>query len=396
MPPPTEKSGRSIVGIALMFVTFAIGLVLGGGGVYIYDKDIPKASDHGPDVPDTSHTVVALGRIEPRDGILSLGVAAPDRILEIKVKEDDPVKEKQPLVIFDSRKMRELEQQMAAIQRSDASTRLKAIEENGNAQIFVAQLRHDRVKDLELIDSKMLTNKLKLLHKQQENAQRNYDRYVKAGDTIAGMDKERQKLAEQQIQTDIDATKDQLAKLSTSTALDFRLTEAQLKAAKAELQQTRSTISLEVLDKQVTQADERLGQSELLAPSDGKILRVFMHKGDLVQSKTILQMANIDNMIVVAEVDEKDIKRVKEKQSVTITSPSGAFDEKCNEVKGQVIWIANNVGKAEMIPLDPRAAVSDRVVQVKIAVDNSECVAKLIGLQVQVQITVQESTEKTH
>lgn len=389
MPPPAQRGSRSIVWVPLLLVSLAAGFVAGGASEYFYEHH-GKESEKPTPPQETQGPVVALGRIEPRDGVLSLGVATPDRILKIEVEEDQLVSKDQPLVTLESQKMRELDKQMADIQLREAATRLDAIKKNGAAQIAVAEVRRDRINKLEPIELSILESKIKLLIKQKKNAARNYDRYVKAGDTIAGMDKEKQELAEQQIETEIADTEAQINKLGKSGKLDLSLAKAQVDAAEAELQQSQSTISLESLDKQVEQAKERLNEAKLLAPSAGKILRVFAHKGDLVQSKPILQMANVDHMIVDAEVDEKDIQRVKKKQAVTITSPSRAFDE---SVTGKVVWIASYVGKAEMVPLDPRSAVSDRVVHVKVAVDDPKRVATLIGLQVRVEITTKESTE---
>jgi HlyD family secretion protein len=387
---PAQNGGRAMFWVPLVFVALGLGCAIGGAGVYYYLHDNETTTTGNAPEPSTELKVVALGRIEPRDGVLSLGVASPDRIREIKVKEDDPVKAGQPLVILEGQKMRELDTEMAKIQFAQAKTRLKAIEENGEAQIQVARLRRDRIKQLEPIEINMLRSKIKLLEKQKQNAQRNYERYVAAGDIVAGMDKEKQELAQQQIEADIASTTDQLEKLRQSSKLDRDLAEAQVRAVQAELKQTQSTLSLEVLGKQVQQAEERGKETEILAPSEGTILRLFAHKGELVQVKPILQMANVDNMIVLAEVDEKDVQRVRIDQPARIVSQ--AFDKTCSQVSGRVVWIANNVGKAEMVPLDPRAAVSDRVVQVKIALNQPKCVAKLIGLQVQVEIETKEST----
>lgn len=392
MPPPTEKRGRAIVWVPIVLVALSAGFGLGGLCGYFYGKYPHDKTGTDKEIPEPLDKVVALGRIEPYDGILSLGVSAPDRIREIKVEEDQVVKAGQSLVILESQKMRELEKQLAVIQRRDAETRLQGIEANGKAQIAVAQLRLDRIKKLEPLEITVLESKKDLLIKQEKNAARNYTRYLNAGDTIAGMDKEKQELAQQQLETEIGDTKKQIEKLETSSKLDHSLAKAQLQAAEAELQQTQSTISLEALDKQVAQAEERLRESELLAPSEGKILRIFSHKGDLVQSKPILQMANVKKMIVLAEVDEKDVQRVHEKQTAIITSP--AFAKGCGELKGKVIWIASNIGKAEMAPLDPRAAVSDRVVHVKVALEEPKCVEKLIGLQVHVEIETKEAAKQ--
>ena len=91
---------------------------------------------------------MALGRIEPKDGVLSLGVPVPDRIRRILKNEGDPVSKGEALAVLDSEVMRELERKLAVIQREQAEKRLTAIEENGNAQIHVEQLRRDQIEQL--------------------------------------------------------------------------------------------------------------------------------------------------------------------------------------------------------------------------------------------------------
>lgn len=385
MPAQTEKGSRAVLWIPLLLVASVLGFALGGFCVYFYVRgnDTPP-----PDRTAESSTalgpVVALGRIEPRDGILSLGVPNPDRIREIEVEEDDLVVEGQTLAVLDSEAMRKLDIDIACIQRAQADKRRKAIEANGKAQIHVEEVRRDQIRQLEPIEMRALQSKIEFLKAQKENAEQNCKRYVAAGDTVADQDREKQELALRQVQTELTATECRKDKLHESTALNLKVANAQLEAARAELKQNLSAISLDLLDTQVQQARERLEETRILAPRDGKILRISVHEGELVHGQTILQMANIDNMIVLTEVYETDITRVKPGQKATVTSP--LFPKGKNALTGEVIWVASTVGKAQVISLDPRAAVDNRVVEVKVELDQPRRVAKLIGHQVLVTI----------
>lgn len=390
---PAQNGGRAMLWVPLVLVALGLGCAVGGAGVYYYLHDNETVStDTAPEPDGKLDKVVALGRIEPKDGVLSLGVPTPDRIREIKVQEGDSVEEGKALVILDSEVMRTLEKELAVIQLDQAEKRRDAIQENGEAQIHVEELRRDRIEEVEPIELKTLESKIDLLKAQERNAQLNYERYVAAGDTISDQDKEKQKLARQQIQAEMVATQNQVDKLRKSSELDRSLAAAQLKAAQAELKQSKSTISPQVLDMQVRQANERLKETQIHAPSKGKIVRILLHKGELVQAQPILQMANVDHMLVLTEVYETDIQRVQVGQRATITSH--IFKEGKNPLSGKVVWIASSVGKARVVPLDPRAAVDNRVVDVKVELEQPERVADLIGHQVRVEIHTGGSTEK--
>jgi HlyD family secretion protein len=386
MPAQHDRGGGMILWGALLLATLLLGAVLGGVGVYsfLHSNETTPYLDREAEPRAALDKVVALGRIEPKDGILSLGVPTPDRIREIKVQEGDLVEKGKALAILDSEVMRNLDKELAVIQLDQAKKRREAIRENGEAQIHVEELRRDRIEQLEPIEIKTLESKIDLLKAQERNAQLNYERYLAAGDTVADQDKEKQRLARQQIQAELIATQNQIEKIRKSSTLDRGLASAQLQAARAELKQTESTISPQLLDTQLRQADERLKETQIHAPSKGKILRILVHEGELVQVKPILQIANIDKMIVLTEVYETDIQRVRLGQRATVTSH--IFQEGENPLTGKVMWIASSVGKAEVIPLDPRAAVDNRVVDVKVELDQPARVADLIGHQVRVTI----------
>jgi HlyD family secretion protein len=96
-------------------------------------------------------------------------------------------------------------------------------------------------------------------------------------------------------------------------------------------------------------------------------------------------MANTEQMIVVAEVYESDISKVKVGQKVTIVSENNSFADSLN---GKVMEISNKIGKKDVLETDPAASVDARVVEVKIAVnpEHNSLVKNLIYSQVIVEI----------
>jgi HlyD family secretion protein len=379
-----ENRRRAALSLLLAVFTLAVGFVLGGVVVYLYAPLGPTLEPQS--VAESSGVldkVVALGRIEPMDGIRSLGVPTPDRIAEIKVKEGERVVKDQELMVLDSEVMRVLDRKLAAIQRDQAEKRLSAITASGEAQIRVEQVKRDQIETVEPLEIEAQDSTIKFLQAREKNARKDCERYKAAGDTIAEQDKEKQRLLLNQIQAELSAAECQHKKMLKSRELNRSLAAAQLEAARAELQRNRSAISLPLLDQQVAQADERLKETRIRAPSAGKVLRIFVRQGELVGGHPLLELANTERMIVLAEVYETDIHRVQLGQKATIRSHIFQRD---NALTGKVVWKGSSIGKPRVVDLDPRAAVDNRVVEVKIELDQSERVADLIGHQVRVEI----------
>jgi len=389
MPAQPEKRGRTAFWATVLAVVVGIGLAGSGIAFYWHHHTSSTEQTSGDREPDgVLDKVVALGRIEPKDSVLSLGVPTPDRIARIAVREGALVKKGQLLAILDSEEVREQERKVAVIQRQQAEKRLQAITASGEAQIHVEEVRRDQIEKVEPLEIESQDTKIKFLQAQEKNAQKDYDRYLAAGDTIAEQDKEKQRLLLNQIQAELLAAQWQHKKLLKSKELNRTLAQAQLEAARAELKRSQSAISLDLLDKQVNQAEERVKETQLQAPIAGKILRILVHEGELVHGQPILQLANTREMIVLTEVYETDIERVEIGQKATITSH---IFKREDPLTGRVVWKGSSIGKTRVIDLDPRAAVDNRIVDVKVELDQPQRVADLIGHQVRVEIATGSS-----
>jgi multidrug efflux pump subunit AcrA (membrane-fusion protein) len=234
MPAQPEKRGRSAFWGIVLTITIIIGLAGGGIAFYLhyYTRSTPETGgDREPG--GALDKVVALGRIEPKDSILSLGVPTPDRIDRIAVTEGMHVKKGQLLAVLDSEIVREQERKVAMIQREQAEKRLQAITASGEAQIRVEEVRRDQIEQVEPLEIEAQDTKIKYLQAQEKNAQKDYERYLAAGDTIADQDKEKQRLLLNQIQTELIAAQCQHKKMLKSRELNRTLARAQLEAAHA-------------------------------------------------------------------------------------------------------------------------------------------------------------------
>lgn len=390
MPPRSEKRGGSSFWILLCILCLGLGTGMGVAGVRYFSKD-----DHEPppqDMPgpiDKPPSVAGLGRIEPIDGIVSLGVPTPDRIASIEVHEGQPVKKGDTLAVLDSEVQRKQELELAKIQLREAQKRLDAIRASGEASIHVEELHNQQVEQLEPIELKSLEAKIKLLGQQKEQAQKDYDRYVSLRGTnlISDQDREKQRLLLNQMETQLSAAELERDKLAKTSKLNRKLAHAELEAAREKLKRGESEIALDLLKQQLDQARQRLEDARIVAPSDGTILRIMARKGELVHGQPILQMANTDQMIVIAEIVDTDVPHIRKGQRAKISRLRMRFDGE-QELTGRVESIGLRVGRPQVFDVDPRAAMDNRIVEVKIELDQSKPVADLIGLQVKVTIDV--------
>jgi HlyD family secretion protein len=391
MPAPSMKNGRTFQGATLFLAAVIGGFILGGFCVYFGLRVYEDQTTPSPEAPTRSAStaseekIVALGRIEPRDGILFLGVPTPDRILKIHVQEGDRVERGKHLVELESEILRQLEEESSEIQRQEAQKRLQAVMASGKAQIQVEQVHLQQVEQLGGSEIEAHESKIAVLRSQAANAEKDYERLQKAGDAVAEQDREKQGLLVQQVQAELTAAQAQLRRLRAAQPLDMELAKARLVAARAELARSQSSISLELLDNQAAQAKARRRAAQITAPSNGTILRLLAHEGELVQGKPIVQLASLDKMIVVAEVPISSLPRVHVKDRAAITSR--VFEELGHkELGGEVYSIGEIVGKPQVTSLDPLAAVDYRIVEVKILLDQSEPAARYIGHEVTVTI----------
>ncbi|MGV3490965.1 MAG: efflux RND transporter periplasmic adaptor subunit [Devosia sp.] len=90
--------------------------------------------------------------------------------------------------------------------------------------------------------------------------------------------------------------------------------EAELKAIDAQIQQAELSVESAQLD---------LDRTRIVAPSDGTVVAVAVEVGQSVNASstppTIVKIANLDRMVVKAEISEADVPRVEAGQSVYFT-----------------------------------------------------------------------------
>jgi HlyD family secretion protein len=127
----------------------------------------------------------------------------------------------------------------------------------------------------------------------------------------------------------------------------------------------------------------RLDKCRIKSPMAGTVLRVHKRSGESVSTiypQPILTVADTSQLRVRAEVDERDIGRVRLNQRVVITSDASPD----RPVEGKVVRLASQMGRKQVRSGDP-AEKSDRdVLEVLVEFDRQDT-HLVVGLRVTVQ-----------
>jgi HlyD family secretion protein len=360
---------------------FGLGLIFGASGMYfLKPRSASPVTGQVQDSGKQVRSVAALGRIQPSSGVVSLGVTLPDILGKLLVEEGQEVKEGDILAELAGRKDRQLELDLLDAQIKDAGQKVKDIERTGALQSGLDELQLKHIEEQGPFDIKIQKTKVDLLRKQVEQAKTNFDAISPLA-SVSKQEKDRQEMALWQSQSELAAAEDQLQKVTLAQDLSLQQARAKLSLTKANLDHSRQEVPLATLKVQRDLAASHLTQTSLKAPTKGKILKILARPGELVGApQTILQMADLSQMAVVAEVYETDISKVFEGQAVEITS----HVDTARKLTGKVVLVGSMVGKNRVYDADPLADVDRRVIDVQILLDDSAKAAGLINLQVNV------------
>ncbi len=389
---------RAVLLIVLAISLAAVGWFVGDQGFFRSRGESPGEPGGQPASPARATSSekagherrgpVALGRIEPAGKVIDVSAVPGDRLESLPVEENAAVKKDAPLAYLDSRALRKLEWEALQSQRAEAELRRGAEEKAAEARIAAARtaLNQARAYDLDL---KVQESKIAVLQKNLDFARLGQRRLkeLKSTDVVSPQEREEQDLAVSKAEAELKAAQTLYDKGKQSGKLGVAAAEADLEAANAGKNQILSTISVESLKKREELARAQWERTELKAPCDGTVLKVFLRPGEVLGGTPILQLADRSRMVVLAEVYEADVKRIREGQQATVVSKAfrSPFDEK--GLRGTVARIGKTISRPELRPLDPLAQADRHVIEVRVDLDaeGSKVAADFIHLQAEVQ-----------
>jgi HlyD family secretion protein len=228
------------------------------------------------------------------------------------------------------------------------------------------------------------------LEAELNNAETENQRYQKLyqDGAISASNADTKRLRRDTVQQQLNEAKAALNR--TVETLQKQLNEAQARLESiAEIRPTdvqAAQADVESAKASVKQAQAELDLSSIRSPIDGQVLKINAWPGEIIGSNGIAQLGRTQQMYVVAEVYESDIKKVRLGQSVEITG-----DAFTGKIQGTVTDIGLQVGKQNIFNTNPGADTDNKIVDVKIRIDkptDNQRVAALTNLQVQVLIKI--------
>ena len=344
--------------------------------------------------------VVALGRIEPEGEVIRLSVpnAADSRVNEIRVVEGDRVEADQVIAVLQGAERRQADLQAAYALVKQRQAELSQIQ-TGSVKVASVEAQQAQINRLEAqltTQAQQRQADIELAQANLREAEVNYQRYQELA-AVGAESRSQLDIAQRNYETaQAELAQKQAALAETETTVRSQIVEAQ--ARLVELRQTTpETIAiaqaqLEQAQMQVAQRQADLDDVMVRAPVAGQILKINTQVGEQVNTQEgIVELAQTDQMMVLAEVYETDIRQVSLGQAVTVTSEYGGTAQ---ELTGTVDQIGLQIGTATFGEgdADPTQDVNARVVTVKVRLNDeaSEAVAALTGMQVRVAIAVKD------
>lgn len=134
------------------------------------------------------------------------------------------------------------------------------------------------------------------------------------------------------------ARSQQLSASSLVSQTDLETAQAAVDSAQAQIDQLDAQIAQSELS--VESAELDLSRTRIVAPSDGTIVALLVEAGQTVNANstipTIVKIANLDTMVIKAEISEADVVRVAAGQRVYFTilgEPDTQIDATLREVE---------------------------------------------------------------
>lgn len=413
--------------IALLVISLLAGgaaMVYGFKFTNIPTAQLPSPEPASPTTPPPTpvvNSISALGRIEPQGEVIriapppNLGGSKVDKLL---VKEGDWVQAGQVVAMLDNydrklsavqmaqeeikvaranlaivkagAKQGEVQAQEAAIARLEAQLAGEVATNQAGLDRLEAQLQGEQATQ---------TATVKRLEAELANAQTEFQRYQQLAleGAISASELDRRRLTLETARESVEEAKANYEK--TVNTLNEQIREGranvqktvdtlqqQIREARANLNRITEVRGVDVqkaqaeVDRAIANLKQNQADLELAyikAPSNGQILKIHSYAGERVdEGKGIADLGRTDRMLVVAEVYESDVSKVRTGQQATITSENKTFE---GEIRGTVEEIGLQIGKKDVLNTDPAADVDVRVIEVKILLD-SESSRRVAGL----------------
>lgn len=338
--------------------------------------------------------VTALGRLQPQGEVTKLfppSSLSGVRVEKLLVKEGEEVEAGQVVALLEGygRTRAALQQAVDKVQISQARlAQVKAGAKTGDIdaqKAAIARLESQLNGEVNTQQAAIARLEAELQNAETENNR--YQQLYQQG-AISASTADSKRLQQNTVQQQLTQAKANLN--STVNSINSQLKEA--KAKLGSIKEVRP-VDVQLAEAELKSAVTAVNQAKadydltyLKSPIDGRILKVHTKTGEVNTNEGVVEIGKTSRMMVLAEVYQTDIKKVRLGQKATITST--AFP---GQIQGTVSEIGLQVDKQNILSVNPATETDRRVVQVKIQLDkpaDSKRVAGLTNLQVDVAIRI--------
>jgi HlyD family secretion protein len=368
-------------------------LVIGGGSAVVIRNVLQTrqaAREQAALPPPQQVKVAALGRVEPASRVIDVAASGTGRLGQLLVREGETVQADQVLAYMDTYAVRLAERDYAASQLTEAQAELAARTALGNSQVEEATTRIAQIDAPQQAAIQAQAAAIQSLQAELNVAEIDLERFQQLNQSgaISRQELDRQQATVNRLRADLENARATKQRLEQARTTDMNNAMAQRAATQANLTLSQVQSRVTSAEQNLAKADAALELTIIRAPKDGQILDIYADPGEAVSpsGEPILAMGDTSQMYIVAEVYETDVGLVNVGQSATITSRNGAFDQ---ALTGTVENIGLQIAKNDVLDDDPAANADARVVEVRVRVDQSDIVAGLTNLQVDVAIDIE-------
>ncbi|MDZ4851063.1 MAG: HlyD family efflux transporter periplasmic adaptor subunit [Pirellulaceae bacterium] len=344
-----------------------------------------------------SREVSAQGRLLPASGIIQVSALPGDRIDEVLVKVGQHVLQGQVLVKMRSEKLRTLELEAARVKLDETRKAAQVKRTESQLNIDSAQLRlkqaesqrRQAIEQKKLVDAQSAnspTSQIATLTKQIDSlVALRQDPLTRP--MIGAMELEARQNELSKVDTSLRSSLLTAVQSNEAADLAVELARANLAAAEKAANLVDESFPTQSLEKQIELLELQVAQSLVVAPSSSVILSLLAEAGELSSGLPMIELANLDRMICIAEVHEADVGQLQIGNHATIQS--SALDR---PLRGRISRIDSLVGLPQMRSPNPMARTDFRAMPIVIEFDDDD--SRLASYRVQMQVDVLIQTDR--
>ena len=266
--------------------------------------------------------VGAIGRITPKNGVIQVICPAGDIIDTLEVQVGDKVA------------------------RGDIMISLRT-DENARLNLEAARSAVREAKELGPMALALQQLKKKAAAEDYAFAQKRFERFKEIGGESISI----QQMEEREYQVQ-----------SSATALEL----AEKDLARTEREQRRQ---LEHAEHELKVAEQAMKRFVVRAPIDGVVLEIFKNAGDRTDGSPVMRVADLREMMVVAEVFEGDVKKLSTGMKASVTS---------NALTGKLT--------GRVLSISPVIERETKIAHVNIVLDNPKEASRFIDMETNIVI----------